>query len=60
MVERSTAALRVTGSIPALNNYLLRQFESSFMFNFVFLEKNGCYYLIVPGVAVCVCEFKSL
>ena len=41
VVERSTAALRVAGSIPARN-----QFYGP--------------HLVVPGLAICVCEFKCL
>ena len=42
VAERATAALRVTGSIPAWNKYFYD------------------LHLIVPGVTVCVPEFKCL
>ena len=42
VVERSTAALRVAGLIPARNNYLYD------------------LQAVVPGLAVCVCDFSFL
>ena len=54
-VERLTVALRVTGSSPARNKYLY-----GLTFWPIPEGRVQLPVLVVPRLAVCVCEFKCL